>query len=264
MHVPVASGSNSAPPPLLRPPSPTRSSGELSRRSNSPHPFIDTHLDAVDSDDDIFEFPQPPPDVDDPFQWEVDSDGHLPREPSIFRFSSDLEDDSLFPLDPLNSDDEQDANENGDVNIDDIETDPLFRSQASLFDRFQAGSEPEPEDDTEPWAFDDHPAIPVYLLYRRRAPFPHPLHRLQLNRPPLVATRSHISYSPQPLYLPRRTNGRSCGTHPHGRGTTSQPGRAPTPTCLRCTSWVSGRFCRGGEAIKYGALGLIGCVFSWC
>ncbi|KAJ7247686.1 hypothetical protein C8J57DRAFT_1673510 [Mycena rebaudengoi] len=104
-------------------------------------------------------FPQPPPDVDDLFQWEVDSDGHLPREPSIFCFSSDSEDDSLFPLDPPNSYDEQDANENGDVNIDDIKTDPLFRSQASLFDRFQAGSEPEPEDDTEPWAFDDHPAI---------------------------------------------------------------------------------------------------------
>ncbi|KAJ7226424.1 hypothetical protein C8J57DRAFT_1535229 [Mycena rebaudengoi] len=172
----ASAGSNSSAhicshtPPRL--PSPINS--ELQRRIPSPQPLPD--IDD-NSDDDLFQFEQSPADVQDmgelgDFQWSIDDEEcDNGRAPSYFHFSSDSEDDNVDFLannTPSSSDEEDEPVEAGsdNVDVDDIRTDPLFRSQQSLFDAFQPGSDPLPENiPAKPWAFDDHPAIHNACIY---------------------------------------------------------------------------------------------------
>ncbi|KAF7343040.1 hypothetical protein MVEN_01734300 [Mycena venus] len=84
-----------------------------------------------------------------------------------FCFSSDSEDESdrersvTNPVDD-SSDEEEIAGEDpaaSDSDIEDITSDPLFRTRSSLFEAYQLGQESSTDESNVPWAFDDHPAI---------------------------------------------------------------------------------------------------------
>ncbi|KAJ7434622.1 hypothetical protein FB451DRAFT_1063278 [Mycena latifolia] len=101
------------------------------------------------------------------FHWAA-SDIHDTDTPDSLAFSSDSDDDSEFAALVVNetsgyissSDDEASAEDDGEVDVDEITADPLFRTRASLFDAFQPDGGNVPlDEDPAPWAFDDHPAI---------------------------------------------------------------------------------------------------------
>jgi hypothetical protein len=96
----------------------------------------------------------------------LDSDFAWPAEDSgppytAFQFSSDEEDSDLAQYDGRSdaSDDDPPPDENLEVDVEDIASDPLFRSRASLFDEVQRTQITDDEEESIPSAFDDHPAI---------------------------------------------------------------------------------------------------------
>ncbi|KAJ7479156.1 hypothetical protein FB451DRAFT_1172268 [Mycena latifolia] len=108
----------------------------------------------------------------DQFQWHLtDRDHSLPRrsQSRTFCFSSDSEDESdadcgVLPTHttPYESSEDEDTQSNSDPESDpeDLTTDPLFCSRSSIFEAFQSGDKSALDDEnSEPWAFDDHPAI---------------------------------------------------------------------------------------------------------
>jgi hypothetical protein len=73
----------------------------------------------------------------------------------------DLENIDPNPADN-SSDEEEDTREDStlfDSEVQDITSDPLFRTRSSLFEVFQQGQENLTDDANVPWAFDDHPAV---------------------------------------------------------------------------------------------------------
>ncbi|KAK7039964.1 hypothetical protein R3P38DRAFT_3350014 [Favolaschia claudopus] len=81
-----------------------------------------------------------------------------------FHFSSDSEsdnvDDSITePRDTSDEEPDTDDSSDSESEVEEITSDPLFLSRGSLFDAFQQGEKSPSDDETVPWAFDDHPAI---------------------------------------------------------------------------------------------------------
>jgi hypothetical protein len=155
---------------------PVRARGS-GNRSRSPSPVLPHSTEAADDadlphhsdDDEFFDFDaadsggsahEP-----DDFQWAVSDSDELgsPR----FTFSSDSEDDPDFDAllvretdrSSCSSDAEssEDASSDGEFYVEEITTDPLFRTRASLFEEDNDG--PPPDEPSTPWAFEDHPAI---------------------------------------------------------------------------------------------------------
>lgn len=127
-------------------------------RDFSPAPYND------DEDDDFDFDPDSGASANNDFQWLADDsdDPAFPSSPSPFLFSSDSEQESGFEAEGNDDDDDSDGQDtapDGEFYIEEITSDPLFRSRSTLFDAFQPEHD-DPDDETSaPWAFDDHPAI---------------------------------------------------------------------------------------------------------
>jgi hypothetical protein len=100
-------------------------------------------------------------DFDSDFSWLAEVSGP----PYIaFQFSSDEEDSDLTQYDGRSdaSDEDPPPGENLEVDVEDIASDPLFRSRVSLLDEVQRTQIADDEEESIPSAFDDHPAETVH------------------------------------------------------------------------------------------------------
>ncbi|KAJ7854836.1 hypothetical protein B0H14DRAFT_3648960 [Mycena olivaceomarginata] len=124
-------------------------------RPSSPAPPLPDN----DSDDD------PPPfeplsrlsaDLDSDFAWPAENSG--PPD-TAFQFSSDEEDSNLAQYDGRSDvlDDDPPPDENLEVDVEDIASDPLFRSRASLLDEVQRTQIADDEEESIPAAPSPHP-----------------------------------------------------------------------------------------------------------
>ncbi|KAJ7798349.1 hypothetical protein B0H14DRAFT_3156925 [Mycena olivaceomarginata] len=97
-------------------------------------------------------------DLDSDFAWPAENSG---PPYTAFLFSSDEEDSDLAQYDGRSdaSDDDPPPDENLEVDVEDIASDPLFRSRASLLDEVQRTQITDDEEESMPSAFDDHPAL---------------------------------------------------------------------------------------------------------
>ncbi|KAJ7654607.1 hypothetical protein DFH06DRAFT_1092852 [Mycena polygramma] len=96
----------------------------------------------------------------DEFHWAVNREASK-QTSVLFYFSFDSEGELDSDIDSDSSADEDDEGATpSEIDLGNITEDPLFRSRSSIFDRFQPTNDlPPVPDTTEPWAFDDHPAI---------------------------------------------------------------------------------------------------------
>ncbi|KAJ7347668.1 hypothetical protein DFH08DRAFT_936539 [Mycena albidolilacea] len=86
-------------------------------------------------------------------------DDYLIFERLVKPSDSDENSDSPEVADESSEDEEIVVDEPRDEDVDDIASDPLFRTRASLFDAFQQGQENPADESIVPSAFNDHPAI---------------------------------------------------------------------------------------------------------